>query len=79
MEPIHLGVVRIDPSICETAKAARHLKSKAATLRQFIKANGPGTKLENRAVGRAATFLGKHPDGDRPGDEWWQLSTTDKG
>jgi hypothetical protein len=78
MEPIHLGhlgTIRIDPSVCETAKAARHLKSKTATLRQFIKANGPGMKLENRALGRTATFLGRHPDADIPGDEWWQVAS----
>jgi hypothetical protein len=33
MEVFHIGTIRIDDSICETAKAARHLKSKAATLR----------------------------------------------
>lgn len=71
--PIHIGTIRFYDDICETAKAARHLKSRAAILRKFAKNNGPGFKLENKALGRAVTFLGHHPDPDYFGDEWWQI------
>lgn len=68
-ETIHM---RIHPTICRTAQAARHVKSRAAELRKHARV-GPGVRITNATTGKTATFLGDHPDPDYWGDEWWEI------
>ena len=61
------------PDVVEPATAARFVGAKTTDLRKAAKALGPGVRVAGKA-GRSAAFLGKHPDPDYGGGEWWQIA-----